>query len=124
MSPEQEFSPEQWEALKMEAGRIIENALALRSPESSDSLRHIVGNLSNVRMLIEDGEGLSAAVFARVETNVDYLKRYLALLEDHPDFAQKEKEAKEGAFPDLIASGIGARQLVEAYEQKLKENPE
>ncbi len=51
---------------------------------------------------------------------MEAIKKYLELLEEYPDFAEKEINSKEGYFPEMWEQLGRAVEGVDAYEKALR----
>jgi hypothetical protein len=51
---------------------------------------------------------------------VAYIKRYYQLLEDFPEFAEKELNPGEGYFPEMYNQIAGTTEFIDAYEKRLR----
>jgi len=121
-----DISNEQWENLKREAEECFNLCAAKRSAKSSSSLQHILGNLCAILnpYLFDFYENhfpeKKIGFYTDVTDNIQYIKRYLNLLDEFPAFREKEEAAGTGYFPDIWKKFSQSRQLVDAYEEKLR----
>ena len=123
-SEKQEFAPERWTELKLEATKYFDLAVAERTPQASESLRHILGNL--ITILTPDCLEMAERhpeMKALVPEYIAYVKRYFSLLDEFPDFREKEESSGAGYFPELMRSIAGSKELVEEYEKRLRQSP-
>jgi hypothetical protein len=113
-----------WLKLKEEATIYI-NIVRTISENGSASCRHILCNLvMNLISLVELDMHKSTkdqkVFYDSVNDNLSYIKRYLKLLEDFPDFAQKELVPGGGFFPELMSKLRASEEFVDAYEARLR----
>jgi hypothetical protein len=116
---------EEIDELKQEAAEYFNLVNNLATPEKSTSMNHVLRNLVgridpnfySILMAKDPEKGKIS-----IADNIDYIKRYLALLEEFPEFRKKEESAGDGYFPELSKSNESSRDLIDKYEELLR-NP-
>ena len=121
----QEVSDAEWEALHQDAARYLEAVKRYDlSVDKSQSFNHIVRNLATVALFVtEEAQRRKKPVRESYDSkkgDVDALRRYLQLLEDFPDFAEKELNSSKGYFPELYSTLALGPDFVDAYEKALR----
>ncbi len=110
-----------WDDLWRETERYYPLVQEKLSGKGSVSMKHILGNLSVIlhpsyRKMISEGD---PKLKGDLEESLSYIERYFRLLDEFPEFREKEEGGGEGYFPDLVAKNIGSRDLIGAYETAL-----
>jgi len=89
-------------------------------------LHHIFANLtirlipSNIESYGESTPQKKAKFYEDAARDMEYTKRYLALLDAFPEFRAKEEAPGSGYFPGLIEKNFGAKDLIDEYERRLR----
>ena len=119
-SPEQRV--EYVDELRAEAAKCFELVTERRTPKTSDSLRHILGNLATILhpSYFDELVTRDPKMQIVVAENIAYIKRYFALMDEFSDFREKEEGAGAGYFPDLLEKNYGSRELIDKYEASLR----
>ena len=90
----------------------------------SRSYNHILNNLCvGLSLVIETADEPTERKdewYDGAIKTIDYIKRYFKLLEDFPDFAEKELKPGGGYFPEMMSQLAGTREFIDAYEEKLR----
>lgn len=121
---EAEVSDEQWENLMRDAQHYFDLGMAKRAGDTSESCQHLLGNLCAPLKLvlgIKVPPEKRAAHRARMMKGIEAIKKYLALLEEFPDFAAKELSSGTGFFPDALTIRGSHEDVVDVYEERLKD---
>ncbi len=123
---EREISETDWQVLKQGAVRLIETVRTRRDEGdgASRSYDHILNNLClGLTLAIETADNPAKRTderYGMATKTIDYVKRYFKLLEDFPDFAEKELKPGGGYFPEMMNQLAGTREFIDAYEEKLR----
>jgi hypothetical protein len=120
-----ETSEADWQSLKQGALYWIERVAKEEEGDgASRSYNHILNNLClGLTLAIETADNPAKRNderYYRAIKTIDYIKRYFKLLEDFPDFAEKELKPGGGYFPEMMNQLAGTREFIDAYEEKLR----
>ena len=113
----EKVSKQVWDKLKLRAEAIMGRVFNV--PPAVTNFSHITRNLAFYPENLDDYSP-DLDIFNSFSGNLDYLERYLKLIDEFPDFAKKEMLEKEGAFPDIFRINSTARPLVDALEKRLR----
>ena len=116
------ISDAEWQQLKREAQRYLD-LVNTKTKGASRSANHILANSAAnfVSVLeIEPKPEQRFEAHRRVTESINDINRYLKLLEDFPDFAEKELKQGKGCFPEIIDKLFGVIELLDAYEAEMK----
>lgn len=119
---ERKISDAEWDQLKEDMAH-YRNLIRSKMKNASRSYQHI---LRNVIFGIYPDKFEEVSLDERPELykeayeTIDYIKRYFKLLEDFPDFAEKELKPGGGYFPELMNILPGASSFIDVYESKLR----
>lgn len=90
----------------------------------SASMHHTLRNSEAVILLInyKKGKGVKPdqAEYQDLQKGVMAIKKYLELLKEFPDFAEKEIHSKEGYFPGVWQKLGQSEAIIDAYEVALR----
>jgi hypothetical protein len=111
---EREISDEEWEQLKQEAAH-YSRIIIEKCNGASRSINHILLNLGaeldpfffKIKKLSE---------YESAVNTLNNIKRYLKLLEDFPEFAEKELQPGGGYFPELMSQIAGVVEFIDAHD--------
>ena len=121
--PKKEISDAEWEQLKKDA-EYYRGLIREKTKNASRSANHILRNLSFHFHpdLIKDAEskGDRVEIYKTATEGINYVKRYFKLLEDFPEFAEKELKPGGGYFSELMNTLAGNKEFVNEYEKKLR----
>jgi hypothetical protein len=115
-----EASESDWANLIAKSQVLLERVNAVASNRSSYS--HITRNL----MLAAEPSILSAlkgdqVIYDQAVENLDLLERYFEIIDNNPEVAEREKNERQGMFPEIYQSGIiDSNKVVVEIENKLK----
>jgi hypothetical protein len=120
-----EISEADWQALKQEALHWVERVTKGEEGDgASRSYDHILNNLClGLTLAIETADNPAKRTDERYDMatkTIDYIRRYFQLLEDFPDFAEKELKPGGGYFPEMMNQLARTREFIDAYEERLR----
>jgi hypothetical protein len=120
----EEASREAWAKLEAEAIHYYDAVRSLQPAGKSRSLRHILNNLCegldprNPRFPSQEEK--SQEEYNLIAAKVEGIKKYLRLLEEFPEFKEKEFADGQGYFPELFSSLYDPNDFIDAYEAQLR----
>lgn len=119
-SEQEGMSKEQFEQLQEES-KTCYDTLNIDVENKSRSYQHIVGNLSmGVKLILDISfENMPSELYPLVTDALSSLKKYSKLLEDFPEFKEKETSG-EGYSPDMVQKFGNPEELVDFYEKTLR----
>ncbi|MFA6269925.1 MAG: hypothetical protein WC657_01820 [Candidatus Paceibacterota bacterium] len=114
----------EWGQLKQDSQYYVD-LIRSKSEGASRSCTHILNNLGlaisyilydlNQKSPLKDPELYQNAIDA-----ISDIKKYLKLLEEFPDFAEKELGPGYGCFPEISTKVAKIKEMIGAYEKKLR----
>src|SRR6266481_5253388 len=119
----EQISEEQWEGLKQEAQQYFDLGMSVCTDTSSGSCRHILRNLCTALRIaidLETSPEKRTNRYVMVSSSLGYVKKYLAFLDEFPDFKAKELGGGEGAYPELLKKNLSSGKLIDEYEKVLR----
>ncbi|MDQ5969219.1 MAG: hypothetical protein QG579_376 [Patescibacteria group bacterium] len=119
-NPEKEVTQEDWENLKSLYHSLI---IKLDSfPRGYNNFSHVAFNLAQgVGPLEWYQENKMSDKYEGALCHAKNLGEYLQLLEDFPEFKEKEMASVEGMFPDILSEGEGGSiRFVIAVSERLR----
>lgn len=103
-NPEKEVTKEDWENLKSLSRSLITKLESF--PRGYNHFSHIAGNLAqNISAVEWYQKNKMTNKYVRTLFCAKTLEEYFKLLEDFPEFKEKEMASVEGMFPDIISDG-------------------
>lgn len=120
-----EVTEEKWDALEAEAKACAQKAQNIGSKVLSQNSRHVLNNLGvylNTYVNLPDAnKERDAVTYQRLRRNVEYLKKYIDLLQEFPEFLEGEGRSREGYAPDIFNEySNNSEALIDAYEKRLR----
>ncbi len=123
-TPERHISETEWESVFEECSVILEKIKAKPGPVSS-SFEHITNNWLSTLNFKEYSKDIpdmrSPKMYDAIVSTVKKAKKYLALLEEFPDFAAKELSEGRGCFPEIYDETPDTERLIDGYEARLRQ---
>jgi len=116
-----------WEDLRIRA-KYYTDFIEAQAAGASRSYNHILNNLAGALIHVSVGsisiitpKKIPPYIKVAIEAITD-IERYLKLLEDFPEFKEKELQRGGGYFPEMMNQLAGVVTFIDAYEAKLRGN--
>ena len=121
---EKEISDAEWEDLRIRA-KYYTDFIEAQAAGASRSYNHILNNLAGALIHVQWDLSQSLpqkdpALYQSAIEAITDIERYLKLLEDFPEFKEKELQRGGGYFPEMMNQLAGVVTFIDAYEVKLK----
>ena len=115
------ISENEWVAAKEEAQVYFNRIISETKEEVSNSFKHILNNAAaGLRILDRDYPAEQRLdIYNDTKSILEDTKTYYSLLEQYPEFREREQNLGEGAFPEIFEKGLTNKETIEAYKNKL-----
>lgn len=118
---EKEITKEEWNDLKRRADVMYNKVVSV--PATASHFSHITRNRAfhvspdYIDFIMEKKD---KAGYMVAQKATDILEKYFILLDEFPDFKEKEMSELDGMFPDIVDTGEEALMVVDKMEERLR----
>ena len=116
---EKKITKEDWANLIIQAKEILNRVVG--TPPGHNNFSHITRNRASSLPFVEiDEEENNLEGYKKILRDIVMLDKYYSLIEEFPEFKEKEMSEPNGMFPDISATGEDSITAIDKMEERLR----